>query len=88
MVLERYNNLELIEIYEFTDPILRCKRNTAHAITYYGMYGMLGRGACVYSAVEDGDCLGQRRQLMKDLTTLMLGMTNRSCGELVLAWLL
>ena len=83
-----FNNLELIETYEFTDPNLSCERNTTHATIYYRMYGMLGGGTCVYSAVEDGDCLGQRRQLMKDLTTLMLGMANRSCGELVLAWLL
>ena len=80
--------MELIETYEFSDSNQSCKRNTTHATIYYRMYGMLGGGTCVYSAVEDGDCLGQRRQLIKDLTTLMLGMAKRSYGELMLAWLL
>ena len=78
----RFNNLELIEIYEFTDPNLSCERDTTHAITYYRMYGMLGGGACVYSAVEDGDCLCQRRQLMKNLTNLDARYAEQVVGGL------
>ena len=38
----RFNNLELIETYEFTDPNLSCERNTTYAIIYYRIYGRLG----------------------------------------------
>ena len=48
-----FNNLELIETYEFSDPNQSCKRNTTHATIYYRMYGMLsGGGTCVYGAVK------------------------------------
>ena len=47
----RFNDVELIETYEFSDPNLSCKRNTTHATIYYRMYGMLGEGARVFTVL-------------------------------------
>ena len=62
--------------------ILRMPQSTT------GCTECLAGGHVCLRCCEDGDCVGQLRQLIKDYTALILGMVMRSFGELMIAWLL